>query len=96
MPRLVYMNLSVLNDLPGRQYFAGMAEVLKSALIKDGKFYEWLINSFYEICQREPEYMEEMIYKTNQIKKEIVEKDPFEKGDRALLNFGHTLGHAIE
>ena len=39
MPRLVYMNLSVLNDLPGRQYFAGMAEVLKSALIKDGKFY---------------------------------------------------------
>ena len=96
MPRLVYMNLSVLKDLPGRQYFAGMAEVLKSALIKDGKFYEWLINSFYEICQREPEYMEEMIYKTNLIKKEIVEKDPFEKGDRALLNFGHTLGHAIE
>ena len=39
MPRLVYMNLSVLKDLPGRQYFAGMAEVLKSALIKDGKFY---------------------------------------------------------
>ena len=96
MPRLVYMNLSVLKDLPGRQYFAGMAEVLKSALIKDGKFYEWLINNFYEICQREPEIIEEVIFRTNEIKKSIVEKDPFEKGDRALLNFGHTLGHAIE
>ena len=96
MPRLVYMNLSVLKDLPGRQYFAGMAEVLKSALIKDGKFYEWLINNFYEICQRETDFVEEMIFRTNEIKKSIVEKDPFEKGDRALLNFGHTLGHAIE
>ena len=96
MPRLVYMNLSVLKDLPGRQYFAGMAEVLKSALIKDGKFYEWLINNFYEICQREADFVEEMIFRTNEIKKSIVEKDPFEKGDRALLNFGHTLGHAIE
>ena len=90
------MNLSVLKDLPGRQYFAGMAEVLKSALIKDGKFYEWLINNFYEICQREADFVEEMIFRTNEIKKSIVEKDPFEKGDRALLNFGHTLGHAIE
>ena len=96
MPRLVYMNLSVLKDLPDRQYFAGMAEVLKSALIKDGKFYEWLINNFYEICQREADFVEEMIFRTNEIKKSIVEKDPFEKGDRALLNFGHTLGHAIE
>lgn len=96
MPRLVYMNLSALNDLPGRQYFSGMAEVLKSALIKDGKFYEWLINNFYEICQREGEIVEEMVYRTCEIKKAVVEKDPYEKGDRALLNLGHTLGHAIE
>lgn len=96
MPKLVYINSSVLNELPGRQYFSGMAEVLKSALIKDGKFYEWLINHFYEICERDQEIIEEMIFRTNEIKKHIVEKDPFETGERALLNFGHTLGHAIE
>lgn len=96
MPRLVYMNLSVLNSLKARDYFSGMGEVLKSALIKDDKFYEWLINNFFEICQREPEIIEEMVYRTCNIKKNVVENDPFEKGERALLNFGHTLGHAIE
>jgi 3-dehydroquinate synthase len=96
MPKLVYMNLSTLKDLPGRQYFAGMGEVLKSALLKDASFYEWLINNFYEIGDREPEIIEEMVMNTCNIKKQVVEKDPYEKGDRALLNLGHTLGHAIE
>lgn len=96
MPRLVYMNLSTLKDLDGRQYYAGMAEVLKSALLKDASFYEWLISNLYEIHDREPEVIEEMVLNTCIIKKNIVEKDPYEKGDRALLNLGHTLGHAIE
>lgn len=96
MPRLVYMNLSTLKDLDGRQYFSGMAEVLKSALLKDASFYEWLISNLYEICDREPEIVEEMVLNTCTIKKNIVEKDPYEQGDRALLNLGHTLGHAIE
>ncbi len=96
MPRLVYMNLGTLKDLDGRQYFAGMAEVLKDALLKDASFYEWLISNLYEICDREPEIVEEMVYNSCNIKKIIVEKDPYEKGDRALLNLGHTLGHAIE
>lgn len=96
MPRLVYMNLSVLKDLDGRQYYAGMAEVLKSALLKDAGFYEWLIGNLYEIHDREPAVVEEMVFNTCTIKKNIVEKDPYEQGDRALLNLGHTLGHAIE
>lgn len=96
MPRLVYMNLATLKDLDGRQYFSGMAEVLKSALLKDGAFYEWLLSNLYEICDREQETVEEMVLNTCIIKKNIVEKDPYEKGDRALLNLGHTLGHAIE
>ena len=96
MPKLVYMNLAVLKDLDGRQYYAGMAEVLKSALLRDGVLYEWLLSNLYEICDREPETIEEMILRTCTIKKNIVEKDPYEKGDRALLNLGHTLGHAIE
>lgn len=96
MPKLVYMNLTVLNDLPSRQYFSGMAEVMKSALIKDADLYVWLIDNIYEICQRESETVIEMVYRTNLIKKDVVEKDPYEKGERALLNLGHTLGHAIE
>ena len=54
MPRLVYMNLSVLKTLEERQFYSGFAEVMKSALIKDALFYEWLIESMYEICEREP------------------------------------------
>lgn len=96
MPRLVYMNCSVLKDLDDRQYFAGMAEVLKAGLIRDGVFYEWLIDHFVEIGDREEEIVTEMVQRSCIIKKNVVEKDPTEKGERALLNFGHTIGHAIE
>ncbi len=96
MPKLVYMNLSTLSDLDDRQYFSGFAEVMKSALIRDGIYYEWLIENMYEICERELETVKEMVYRCNQIKKAVVEKDPTEQGERALLNLGHTLGHAIE
>ena len=96
MPRLVYMNPSVLKSLDDRQYFSGFAEVMKSALIKDAIFYEWLIEKMYEICERDPDTLEEMVMRSCSIKKLVVEKDPTEKGDRALLNLGHTIGHAIE
>ncbi|MCR5655017.1 MAG: 3-dehydroquinate synthase [Lachnospiraceae bacterium] len=96
MPRLVYTNLSTLNDLPGIQYYAGMGEVLKAGLLKDANFYAWTINHLYEIHDKDFETLEKMVYESCRIKKEIVEKDPYEKGDRALLNLGHTLGHAIE
>lgn len=96
MPCLVYMNSSVLKSLDDRQYFSGFAEVMKSALIKDAVFYEWLIEKMYEICERDPNTLEEMVMRSCSIKKLVVEKDPTEKGDRALLNLGHTIGHAIE
>ena len=96
MPRLVYMNLQTLDTLPGRQFASGMAEVLKHGIIKNAGFYEWLINNFNEINEHDPQILEEMIYESCLVKKAVVEKDPTEKGDRALLNFGHTLGHAIE
>lgn len=96
MPRLVYMNVGVLKSLEERQFFAGFAEVMKHGLIKDHIFYEWLIENMYEICERDLDVLEEMIMKSCTIKKLVVEKDPTEKGDRALLNFGHTIGHAIE
>ena len=96
MPKLVYMNISVLDTLPGDQFASGFAEVMKHGLIKDSDFYIWLIDNMYEIEERDHDILLEMIKKSCSIKKAVVEKDPTEKGDRALLNFGHTIGHAIE
>jgi len=96
MPKLVYMNVSVLKELDDRQYYAGFAEVMKHGLIKDALFYEWLLDHMYEIHDREDAVLEEMIMRSSTVKKLVVEKDPKEQGDRALLNFGHTIGHALE
>lgn len=96
MPSLVYMNLEVLSTLDDRQFFSGFAEVMKHGLIKDAPFYEWLIENMYEICERDLGVLQEMLMRSCTVKKMVVEKDPTEQGERALLNFGHTVGHAIE
>ena len=96
MPRLVYMNFETLKTLDERQYFAGFAEIMKHGLIKDSDFYEWLIENMYEICERDLNVLSEMLMKSCVVKKLVVEKDPTEQGDRALLNLGHTIGHAVE
>lgn len=96
MPRLVYMNLAALQTLDDRQFFSGFAEIMKHGLIKDAAFYEWLIENMYEICERDLDTLQEMLIKSCTVKKLVVEKDPTEQGDRALLNLGHTIGHAIE
>ncbi|WP_026651190.1 3-dehydroquinate synthase [Butyrivibrio proteoclasticus] len=96
MPKLVYMNISVLETLDDRQFFSGFAEVMKHGLIKDQKFYLWLLENMYEICEKDMDILLEMVMHSCDIKRKVVEKDPTEKGDRMLLNFGHTLGHAIE
>lgn len=96
MPKLVYINTSTLSTLSERQFYSGMAEVLKYGLIMDASFYEWLLDKMYEIFEKDPAILEEMIYTSCVCKQKIVERDPYENGDRALLNFGHTIGHAIE
>ena len=95
-PSLVYMNLTTLSTLPKSEFSSGMGEILKHGLIKDEDYYVWIISNMFEIDDREYEILEEMIFCSCEIKKAVVEKDPKEKGDRALLNFGHTIGHAIE
>ena len=95
-PKLVYMNLTTLRDLPAEHFRAGMGEILKHGLIKDAAYFSWLIQRKKEIAEMQPEILEEMIGKSCEIKREVVERDPREKGERALLNFGHTIGHAIE
>ena len=69
---------------------------MKHGLIKDAAFYEWLIENMYEICEKDMTVLQEMLIRSCSIKKMVVEKDPTEQGERAILNFGHTIGHAIE
>lgn len=95
-PKLVYMNITALNTLNDEQFFCGMGEILKHGLIKDADYYEWVIEHMSEISERKSDVLKKMISASCEIKREVVEKDPTEKGDRALLNFGHTIGHAIE
>ncbi len=96
MPRLVYMNLGTLGTLPARQFSSGMAEIIKHGLIRDAAYFDWLREHADAVCAKDPEMIRCMISASCQIKREVVEQDPTEQGLRALLNFGHTAGHAIE
>ena len=96
MPTLVYINTNTLNTLPDEQFASGMGELLKSGLIRNSDFYEWTINHMSEILERDSETMRYMVGECCQIKRQVVENDPHEQGERAVLNFGHTIGHAIE
>ena len=95
-PKLVYINVNTLKSLPKREYLSGMAEVVKHGLIKDQEYYRWIRDHKKQILSKDPDTMLEMIRKSCDIKRRVVEEDPKEQGERALLNFGHTLGHAVE
>ena len=96
MPSLIYMPLNTLDTLPEREFYAGFAEIMKHGLLADSKFYMWLVDNMYEICDKDKDTLAQMLETSINIKKIIVEKDPFENGDRALLNLGHSIGHALE
>lgn len=96
MPRMVYINTKVLHSLPQVQFQSGMGEVIKHGLIKDKAYFQWLKENRNAICSLEDKAMEHLIFESCNIKKMVVEEDPKEQGIRAHLNFGHTLGHAIE
>ena len=96
MPGLVFANVDFLKTIDGEQFSSGFAEVMKHGLILDERYYLWLLENMYEILDRDPKTLQEMLVRSNEIKKAVVEKDPFEKNERMLLNFGHTIGHAVE
>lgn len=96
MPQFVYMNITALFTLPEREYRSGFGEIIKHGLIKDAVFYEWLMKNHDALLSLDREAVTEMVYRSLLVKKEVVERDPKEKGERALLNFGHTIGHAVE
>ena len=95
-PKCVVADISLLETLPNKELSAGMAEVIKYGLIRDASFFEWLENNIKGIMQREPSLIIESVVRSCQNKADIVEADEFEFGIRAILNLGHTFGHAIE
>lgn len=96
MPQLVYTAAASLLTLTEEQFACGMGEVIKHGLIMDAGYYEWLQEHREEILVRDLSICEQMILISCRIKRDVVEQDPTEQGIRGILNFGHTLGHAIE
>jgi len=95
-PSLVYMNMKTLLSLPDREYLSGMGEVVKYGYIYDSSMLDIIKDNISAIKHKDERILSELIYRSCDIKRIIVEQDPTEKGVRAILNFGHTIGHAIE
>lgn len=95
-PRCVIVDIDTLNTLPDRELSAGVAEVIKYGLLGDAEFFEWLETNLDRILARDPAATSYAILRSCQNKARIVAADEREEGQRALLNLGHTFGHAIE
>jgi 3-dehydroquinate synthase len=95
-PKKVLMDMDVLKTLPKEEFLAGMAEVIKYGIIWDEMFFEYLDRNRAKILTLDPEALAYIIRRSCEIKAEVVSKDEHESGIRILLNFGHTVGHAIE
>ncbi|MBS0360763.1 MAG: 3-dehydroquinate synthase [Proteobacteria bacterium] len=95
-PRLVLADLDVLSSLPEREMRAGYAEVIKYGLLGDFAFFEWLEANGAAVLAREAVALSQAVARSVEMKAEIVEEDEIEQGRRALLNLGHTFGHALE
>jgi 3-dehydroquinate synthase len=95
-PQLVLADISTLNTLPDKELSAGLAEVIKYGLIRDLPFLEWLEQNMDRLLSRDPEALQYAVFRSCENKAEVVAADEREGGERALLNLGHTFGHAIE
>jgi len=95
-PQCVIADTDTLNTLDDRQLSAGIAEVIKYGLIRDPEFFQWLEQNMETLLKRDPEALAYAIERSCQNKAEVVAADELEAGQRALLNSGHTFGHAIE
>jgi 3-dehydroquinate synthase len=95
-PKLVLIDTSVLKTLPKSEFLAGMAEVIKYGLIKNKKFFDFINSNYKEIFKLNDDCLMKVITTCVSTKAQIVKEDELEGSVRALLNFGHTFGHAIE
>jgi 3-dehydroquinate synthase len=95
-PQVVLIDTATLETLPDRELQAGLAEVIKHGAICDAEFFAWLEVNMAALLRRDPEALAHAIRRSCEIKAEVVAADEREAGRRAVLNFGHTFGHAIE
>jgi 3-dehydroquinate synthase len=95
-PQVVLADIATLNTLPDRELSAGLAEIIKYGLIRDAAFFAWLEANMAKLVARDPEALAYAIRRSCEHKAEVVAADEHETGERALLNLGHTFGHAIE
>lgn len=95
-PKLVYINVSVLKTLPEREFISGMGEVIKHGMIADSDFFDYIGENAELIKQLKPEVMMRLCRRNCEIKASVVSADEKEQGLREILNFGHTVGHAVE
>ncbi len=95
-PQLVIADIDTLQTLPLREFSSGMAEVIKYGLIRDADFFDWLETNIKSLMKLDEQVLSYAIYRSCQNKAEVVAHDEHEQGERALLNLGHTFGHAIE
>jgi len=95
-PQEVCIDLDSLKTLPEREYISGMAEIVKYGVIWDAALFEMLEANVKQLCERDQDVLAEVVARCCEIKAEVVGMDERESGVRAILNYGHTLGHAIE
>jgi 3-dehydroquinate synthase len=95
-PTFVLIDLATLETLPDRELSAGLAEVIKYGLLGDAEFFAWLEANMADLRRRETAALQHAVRRCCEMKAEIVAADEREAGRRALLNLGHTFGHAIE
>ncbi len=95
-PHLVISDTATLKTLPAKEFANGMAEVIKSAVIRDGDFFTFIETNLEKIKMLDDTTMEEVVFRSARIKAEVVAQDELDMGLRNILNFGHTVGHAIE
>jgi 3-dehydroquinate synthase len=95
-PRIVLIDTATLDTLPDRELSAGLAEVIKAGAIADAGFFAWLEENMAALVARDPQALAHAVQRSCEIKAEVVAEDEREAGRRAILNFGHTFGHAIE
>ncbi len=95
-PVAVLVDTRALKSLPEREWRSGLAEVIKHALIDDVDLFDFLQSNWDLIAKRDPETISHLLPRAARVKARVVAEDEFEKGRRAILNFGHTFGHAVE
>jgi 3-dehydroquinate synthase len=95
-PRLVLIDPATLDTLPDAELADGLAEAVKHGAIADASYFDWLAGNGAAILARDPAALDRLIDGSVRIKTDIVTRDPLEAGERALLNFGHTIAHGLE